>query len=60
MNTILCLLAAVLAVTVGVLLWVSETPADRARRWHKSGVSQRNIAERLGVTRYRVRAWLAV
>lgn len=58
MNTILCLLATVLAVTIGVQLWLSEPPADRARRWHKSGVSQRNIAKRLGVTRYRVRAWL--
>jgi hypothetical protein len=59
MNTILCLLAAVLAVAIGVLIWTTETPADRARRWHRAGVSQIRIADRLGVTRYRVRCWLA-
>ncbi len=59
MNTILCLLAAVLAVVVGVLLWITEDNRARARRWHRSGISQRQIAERLGVTRHRVRCWLA-
>lgn len=58
MNTLLCLLAAVLAVVVGVLLWATETPADRARRWHRSGVSQRQIATRLQVSRRKVRAWV--
>jgi len=58
MNTILCLLAAVLAFAIGVLIWSTETPADRARRWHRSGMSQRAIAGRLNVSRHRVRQWV--
>jgi DNA-binding transcriptional regulator LsrR (DeoR family) len=59
MNTLLCLLAAVLAVVVGVLLWITEDDRARARRWHRSGVSQRQIAQRLSVSRYRVKVWVA-
>lgn len=58
MNTILCTLVCAIALIVGVLTWATETPADRARRWHRAGVSQAKIAARLGVSRYRVRAWL--
>lgn len=58
MNTILCLMAAVLAVAIGVLIWFTETPADRARRWYASGISQRQIATRLQVSRHKVRAWV--
>jgi hypothetical protein len=58
-NTILCALAVLLAVAVGVLLWLSEDDRARARRWHRTGISQARIADRLGVTRYRVRCWLA-
>ena len=59
MNTLLCALAVLLALAVGVIVWATETPQDRARRWHRSGVSQRQIAQRLEVSRHRVRAWLA-
>ena len=59
MNTLLCALAVLLALAVGVIVWATETRADRARRWHRSGVSQRQIAQRLEVSRHRVRAWLA-
>ncbi len=59
MNTLLCALAVLLAVVVGVILWATETPADRARRWHRAGNSQRQIAQRLKVSRHRVRAWVA-
>jgi predicted transcriptional regulator len=58
-HTIACALVVLLAIVVGVLTWASETPADRARRWHSSGISQTRIADRLGVTRYRVRCWVA-
>jgi hypothetical protein len=47
-----------LAVGVGVLVWATETPADRARSWHRAGMSHPRIADSLGVTRYRVRGWL--
>ncbi|MEB3353269.1 MAG: helix-turn-helix domain-containing protein [Cyanobacteriota bacterium] len=59
MNTLLCALVVLLAVMVGVLVWITETPQDRALRWHSSGLSQARIADRLGVTRHRVRCWLA-
>jgi predicted transcriptional regulator len=48
-----------LALAVGVIVWATETRADRARRWHRSGLSQTRIADRLGVTRHRVWCWLA-
>lgn len=58
MNTLLCALAVLLALVVGPLLWVTEDNRARARRWHRSGISQARIADRLGVTRYRVCCWL--
>lgn len=59
MNRLLLLLVSIVAVAVGVLLWATEAPADRARRWHRSGLSQAKIADRLGVSRYQVRKMLA-
>ncbi len=58
MNTLLCALVVLLAIVAGVLTWATETPQDRARRWHRSGISQRQIAQRLEVSRHRVRAWV--
>ena len=57
-HAIACALVVLLAIVVGTIVWFTETPADRARRWHRAGLSQARIAERLGVTRYRVRCWL--
>lgn len=48
-----------LLVLVAVILWLTESREQRIRRWHKQGMSQRAIADRLGVTRYRVRMALA-
>jgi hypothetical protein len=59
MNTTICLIITLIAIFIGIILWCTETPADRARRWSAAGMSQRAIADRLGVTRYRVRVWLA-
>jgi peptidoglycan/LPS O-acetylase OafA/YrhL len=59
MNTLHCMLAVALAVVLGVLLWITEDDRARARRWHRSGVSQRQIAQRLSVSRYRVKVWVA-
>ena len=59
MHTLLCALVVLLALVVGVLVWATETPQDRARRWHRAGISQRQIAQRLAVSRHRIRAWVA-
>ena len=62
MTTITCaLLWAItpLLVIVAAIYWLSETKPQRIRRWHLQGHSQRAIAERLGITVYRVRQALA-
>jgi hypothetical protein len=60
--TTTCLAAwalALLLLPVLLLTWILETKRDRARRWHRSGISQQRIADRLGCTRWRVRQLLA-
>jgi hypothetical protein len=60
--TTTCLTAwalALLLIPVLLLTWILETDRDRARRWRRSGVSQREIARRLGCSRWRVRQLLA-
>ena len=62
MTTTLCILATVLAILtipVLVLLWLTETRQQRARRWRAAGMSQQAIADRLGVSRTTVRRMLA-
>ena len=48
-----------LLVLVALVDILSATQAQRIQRLSKAGYSQRSIAERLGVTRYRVRLALA-
>jgi DNA-binding CsgD family transcriptional regulator len=55
--TTTCLTAwalALLLLPVLLLAWALETKRDRARRWRRSGVSQREIARRLNCSRHRV------
>jgi len=62
MTTISCALLWVLTPLLIVLVaiaWALETKRDRARRWHRSGVSQREIARRLDCSRWRVRQMIA-
>lgn len=62
MNSLLCAAFAVVLFVVAVLAaiaWFTESPADRARRWHRAGWSQQRIADRMGCSRYRVRKLLA-
>lgn len=42
-----------------IMLWASESQEQRIRRWAGYGLSQRKIAERLGISRYRVKKALA-
>ena len=52
-------IAAALVLPLVILLWATESRAQRIRRWHRSGLSQRAIAQRLGVSRYAVSRALA-
>lgn len=60
--SITCLLAwtlALLLLPILLLAWLAETDQERCHRWRAAGMSQVRIAERLGVSRYRVRKLLA-
>ena len=62
MTAITCALFWVftpLLIVLAVIAWATETNRDRARRWRRQGLSQRNIAERLGCSRYQVMKLLA-
>lgn len=48
-----------LLVLVALVDILSQTPQQKIQRLARAGNSQRSIAERLGVTRYRVRLALA-
>jgi hypothetical protein len=50
---------ALLLLPILLLTWILETPRDRARRWHRGGISQRAIAKRLNYSRRRVGVLLA-
>lgn len=49
-TTTLAVLAALLTLPLALLLWASESPQQRARRWRRAGLSFRAIGERLGVS----------
>jgi len=60
MTTITCLAATLLAlltIPVLVILWATESPQQRARRWHRSGQSYRAIGRRLGISYSTARRW---
>ena len=62
MSHLLCVLALILAVLMIPCIflgWATETRSQRIRRLSRQGLSQRAIADRLGVSRYRVRCALA-
>lgn len=48
-----------LAVVWAALLWATETRPQKIRRWRAGGMTQKAIAERLGITTYQVRKALA-
>jgi len=59
MATLSTILLFPLLVLLGVILWISESRDQRIRRWVASGVSQREAARRLGISRYAVSKALA-
>lgn len=48
-----------LIVLIGIALWLSESPQQRARRWRRQGFTQQAIADRLGISRTSARRLLA-
>ena len=48
-----------LAVCLAVVLWLTESKKQRARRWRAAGMTQQAIANRLNVSRSTVRRWVA-
>ena len=62
MTTLTCLAATLLAlltIPLVVILWATESPQQRARRWRRTGSTYRSIAERLGVSHTTARRWCA-
>jgi hypothetical protein len=62
MTTTLCILATLLAILtlpLVLLLYITETRQQRARRWRTAGWTQQRIADRLGISRTTVRRILA-
>lgn len=50
LTTALAILAALITLPIALLLWASESPQQRARRWRRAGLSYRSIADRLAVS----------
>lgn len=50
---------AIVALPVLFVAWLLESQEDKARRWRAAGWSQQRIADRLGVSRSKVRRILA-
>jgi DNA-binding CsgD family transcriptional regulator len=48
-----------LLLVVAVIDWLTASESRRVRVLHRTGLSQRQIADRLNITRYRVRVALA-
>jgi hypothetical protein len=48
-----------LLLVVAVIDWLTASDDRRVRVLHRTGLSQRQIADRLNITRYRVRVALA-
>ena len=59
MTTFFTFVLLPLFLVIAVVLWLTETREQRIRRWVSSGVSQRAVARRLGVSRYQVAKALA-
>jgi len=60
--TTTCLMAWALALLLLPVLFIAhitESRTERVRRLHRSGLSQRRIAQQLGVSRHRVARALA-
>jgi DNA-binding CsgD family transcriptional regulator len=63
MTTILSIILAILAILLIpaiVLGWLTESRTQRIRRLSRAGMSQRKIAQHMGISRHRVKLALTV
>jgi hypothetical protein len=60
MTTFFTFVLLPLFLVIAVLLWASESRDQKIRRWVKTGISQREVARRLNISRYAVNKALAV
>jgi DNA-binding CsgD family transcriptional regulator len=60
MATFLTFVLFPLVLIVAVILWATESRQQRIRRWVAAGISQREAARRLGISRYQVSKALAM
>jgi len=58
LTALLWLIVPILAL-IALIDLATASPARRARIWRQSGLSQRAIADRMGLSRYRVRCYLS-
>lgn len=58
-TCILAWVTVLILLPIIILLWVCESRNQRIKRWHRTGQSQRLIANRLGLNRYQIRKALA-
>lgn len=55
MTTTLAVLLVLITLPILIILWATESTPQRVRRLRGYGWSQQRIADKLGITRYRVR-----
>jgi len=59
MTTITCTILVLLLFPLILLLWLTESRQQRARRWRRGGMTYRVIAERLGCSQTTARRLVA-
>ena len=60
MATVTCIAATLLAllfIPFAVLLWLTESKNQKARRWRKAGATYKSIGERLGCSATTAKRW---
>jgi hypothetical protein len=60
MTTITCTILVLLLFPLLLLLWLTESRQQRARRWRRDGLTYRAIAERLGCSQTTARRLVGV
>jgi hypothetical protein len=58
--TTICTILALLLFPLILLLWLTESRQQRARRWRRDGLTYRAIAERLGCSQTTARRLVGV